>query len=363
MDEQRRLRVVIPMLTYVPGGMGGSETYAQGLVAALTGTPDLDLTVLVSRDAVGSFPAAVERVDRWVTGGSSTSSRLRSLVQGCVPTRTVHRSLRNADVVHFPFTVPIPPTSRPRVVTLLDVQHRDLPEMFSASERFYRAATYDRAARRAGSVLTISEFSKGRIVDRLGIDPERVVVAPLGVDATAFPAHFGPRDHFVFYPATAWPHKNHARLFEAMHRVRTSHPGLKLVLTGGRRSELGTLPDWVEHRGFVNRDALVDLYRRASCMVFPSLYEGFGLPALEAMASGCPVAAARAGSLPEVCGEAAIYFDPSSVDDTVRGIANALQSRDRLVSLGLERVRDFTWRACADVHRDLYQAAGRHRRG
>ncbi|POC80821.1 glycosyl transferase family 1, partial [Vibrio vulnificus] len=101
------------------------------------------------------------------------------------------------------------------------------------------------------------------------------------------------------YPARGWAHKNHAKLFEAMKILKKSHPDLTLVLTGGGLDELSP-PDNVEVRGLVSFEELKDLYRTAKCMVFPSLYEGFGLPPLEAMASGCPVASSKSGALPEV---------------------------------------------------------------
>jgi glycosyltransferase involved in cell wall biosynthesis len=137
--------------------------------------------------------------------------------------------------------------------------------------------------------------------------------------------------------------------------LRARLPDVRLVLTGGGREALGPLPEWVEHLGHVSDAALRDLYRSASCLAFPSLYEGFGLPPLEAMASGCPVAAATSGSLPEVCGDAAVLFDPRDVDAISSAMYVAITSRERLVPLGLARARLFTWRACADAHAETFR--------
>ena len=240
------------------------------------------------------------------------------------------------------------------VQTIHDVQHRDLPGLFSAQERAYRAIAYDRAARRADRVITISEFCKERVVDRLGVEPDRVTVAHLGVDTDLFSAHDGPREPFVLYPARVWPHKNHARLVAAVALLRERLPDVRLVLTGGGADALGPVPDWVEHRGRVSESDLRDLYRSAACLGFPSLYEGFGLPPLEAMASGCPVAASTSGSLPEVCGDAAVMFDPLDVPAIAAALHEAVTSRERLVPQGLRRAAAFTWRACADVHAQTY---------
>jgi len=359
MDDRGPLRVVLPMISFVPGGMGGSETYARALVRTLSDLPEVELTTLVSRVGSGEFPASTERVVRPVRGGARTIDRVRTLVEGQVPWAAARRAFRAADVVHYPFAVPVPRTRRPWLQTLLDVQHLDLPELFSTSERAYRAVAYDRPARRARRVVTISEFSKSRIVDRLGIDPDRVVVAPLGVDTAGFTPYDGPRQPIVFYPATAWPHKNHQRLLEAMAIVRSRRPEITLVLTGGRRAELGSLPDWVEHRGFVTEEEVRTLYRAASCTVYPSLYEGFGLPPLEAMASGCPVAAATSGSLREVCGDAAQLFDADDVPGMAHAIERAIDSTSQEIEHALEHVRQFTWERCARIHVDAYRSVAR----
>jgi glycosyltransferase involved in cell wall biosynthesis len=107
--------------------------------------------------------------------------------------------------------------------------------------------------------------------------------------------------------------------------------------------------------GRVPHEQLASLYRRASALVFPSLYEGFGQPPLEAMASGCPVACSTAGALPEVCGNAARYFDPLSVDEMVEAVLIVLDDPDRLVERGLERAAEFTWDACAHAHDRVYR--------
>jgi glycosyltransferase involved in cell wall biosynthesis len=217
---------------------------------------------------------------------------------------------------------------------------------------------YDRAARGADAVVTISEFCKQRIVSHLGIEPSRIHVAHLGVGTEEFTPQLGRREPFLLYPAKGWPHKNHGRLLEAFQMLRSRHPTLELVLTGATRDELPPLPRGVQVRGRVQRGELVELYRKASVMVFPSRYEGFGLPPLEAMASGCPVAAAAAGSLPEVVGDAAVLFDPEDPEDIVRGVEQATDETAELQRRGLGRAGLFTWSACADVHERIYRDLG-----
>lgn len=349
------LRVALPMLTLVPGGMGGSETYAAEVAKQLSRRPGLDTVVAVGRGA-GDFASQSRRhIARRVEGGASTRERVRA--QLLAETDPGLKALvRGADVVHYPVTIPSPrPAGRPWVQTLLDTQHHDLSTNFSRAEIAYRRLRYDTPARRADAVITISEFCKERIVHHLRVPADRIHVAHLGVDTMEFTPYRGERENFVLYPARGWPHKNHSRLLEAMALVRESRPGLRLVLTGGGLDGLGRLPEWVELKGLVSRGELLDLYRRASCLIFPSTYEGFGLPPLEAMASGCPVAAAAAGSLPEVCGSAAVLFDPLDPGSIATGLDEALVRSNELTTLGLEQVRTFTWERCADIHERVYR--------
>jgi glycosyltransferase involved in cell wall biosynthesis len=348
-------------MNLVRGGMGGSETYARALTRELAARPGLDVVASVPRSAAGFSAGVTEEVVTHVAGGGSSARRVLTQLQASFLAPGLRAHLATADVVHYPLTVaaPPPPRGTPYVVTLHDVQHHDLRELFGRAELAYRAVAYDRPARRADAVITISEFSKRQIVRHLGVPAERVHVVPLGVEAEAFTPSSAEPEPFVLYPAREWPHKNHATLLEAMHLVRRTRPELRLVLTGGTLEALGDLPSWVERRGLVSREELLRLYRHAACLAFPSRYEGFGLPPLEAMASGCPVAAARAGSLPEVCGDAAVLFDPDDPADVARAIDEAVERRADLAGRGLARARGHTWSACAAGTERVYRQVAR----
>jgi glycosyltransferase involved in cell wall biosynthesis len=356
--------VALAMLTLVPGAMGGSETYARALTRELAGSSDVNVTAYVAAIGAGFSQGVPERVVPGVDGGASTRARVTTIVQAAARQRSIRTSWAGAAVIHYPFTAPVPrpAASTAVVVSLLDVQHRDLPGLFSRAERAYRRRFYDAAARRADVVVTISEFAKSRIVATLGIVPERVVVAPLGVDTAEFEPNLGPRENLLLYPARGWPHKNHARLFEAFSLLRVHDPTLRLVLTGGGLEGLGALPAGVDVHGLVARDELRELYRTAAALVFPSLYEGFGLPPLEAMASGCPVAASHSGSLPEICGDAAVLFDAHDPASIAAGVREAIARGDELRDLGLARAGSFTWAACATLHERAYRLAADARR-
>jgi glycosyltransferase involved in cell wall biosynthesis len=339
--------IAIPVLTLVPGVVGGSETYVRELFRALARVGEHEYRALlppVARDAADGIPSVVAE-------GYGRGGRLASMA-GAAVDRRLGQLLGRADVVHYPLTVPVPRVQARSVVTLHDLQHLDLPTMFSRAERAYRSVAYDRGVRRADRVLVISEFVKRRVVERLHVDPARVSVTPLGVDHDSLrPPADGERQPLLLYPARGWPHKNHARLFEAFSLLRRERPELRLVLTG---DDFGGLPDGVESRGRVTRTELVALLQRASVLVFPSLYEGFGLPPLEAMACGCPVACSNVSALPETVGDAARLFDPHEPRAIADAVNDVLADPAPWVARGLERAKRYSWDATARATDAVY---------
>ena len=353
------MRVGISLLTLAPGDLGGSETYARQLVRALPAVRRLDYTVFVpahAKDAAGSLPATevgeaplARRGPARILGDGS----LGVPVAGCQ-----EASWRRSTSSTTPLTVPMPATKVPTVVTLHDVQHRDLPEFFGPARRSFRRVAYDRATR-VGLVGDRDQRvrARPRSWSCCELDPAAVHVIPHGVNHTLFRPGDEEREPFLLYPARPWPHKNHVRLFEAFATLRKTRPQLRLVLTGGGLERLGPLPDGVERWGVVPAAELASLYRRAAVSVFPSLYEGFGLPPLEAMASGCPVAASNAAAIPEICGDAAVLFDPLDPESIAAGILEADERRGRAPREGARaRGRVHVERDCPS-HEDAYVAA------
>nr|WP_166786486.1 glycosyltransferase family 1 protein [Cryobacterium sp. TMT2-15-1] len=344
--------------------MGGTETYAQALTEQLALSSAVRAEAFLPASARGFSRGIPERLVQRLNGGPGTRQRLLQMAKITARSGDLRRKMAEADVVHYPFTValPAPSSGQAAVQTLHDVQHLDLPHLFSKSELIYRHKFYEGFAKRADAVITISHFAKQRMVDRLGLDPARIFVAHLGVDTDRYVPNLGPRENFVLYPARGWPHKNHARLVTAVEIARKTVPGLRLVLTGGGLDQLGDLPDWVDRKGFVDQSELQDLYRAAAALIFPSLYEGFGLPPLEAMASGCPVAVSREGSLPEIVGRAAVQFDPHEPAAIAGAIIEAIRRTDELQAAGVLRAKEFTWESCREAHVQAYSAAVQNRR-
>jgi glycosyltransferase involved in cell wall biosynthesis len=264
--------------------------------------------------------------------------------------------LDELDGFHFPLTAMVPRVEQPpAVVTVHDVQHLIMPQFFSRPKLLYRRLAYQGSMRRARLVIAVSAHVRETLLERVGLSPEHVIVVHSGVDHDRLtpPPGGTRRESFLLYPAFPWPHKNHTRLLEAFALLRRRYPELRLVLTGGSYPGFARL-DGVDVRGFVSADELVDLYRTAAATVFPSLYEGFGQPLLEAMACGCPVAASDVAAIPEICGGAARLFDPNRPEAIAEAVEDVLHGSELWSSRGLARARNFSWEATARATDHVY---------
>jgi len=343
----------IALLTLVPGELGGSETYVRGLLQGLGQVGELRYRVLLPPVAAGSGGVLPTEVAIEYRHAKTMPQRMAAMTLATLRPAPLRARLAASAVVHYPLTLRIPTVGAPSVVSLLDLQHLDLPRLFSRSERAFRAVAWHRSVRGADRVIVISAFVRDRAVDLLGLDPERVRVVHLGIDHDRYTPGALEREPFLLYPARRWAHKNHDRLFEAFAQLRRERPELRLVLTGGGHTHDDA--EGIEVRGFVTEDELIDLYRRAAALVFPSLYEGFGQPPLEAMACGCPVACSNAASLPEIVGDAARLFDPSDPSAIADAIRDVLAAPEEWSARGLERARLFSWDATARAHDSVYR--------
>jgi glycosyltransferase involved in cell wall biosynthesis len=253
-----------------------------------------------------------------------------------------------------------------------------------AAYAYARGAMWS-AARRSDRILTVSEASKRDILHFFNVPPDKISVVynaideriweePPPEDIARVRERFQLDQRFVLYAGTIKPHKNLVRLIEAFAQLRKGEfEELKLLIIGDEISKLPALRRAVHsyklHKhvrflGFLPDETLAALYRLASLFVFPSLYEGFGLPPLEAMASGTPVVTSNVSSLPEVAGDAAVLVDPYDVSSIVEGMRRVLSDSalaNELRRKGLIRARDFSWeRSVARTH-EIYQlVGGRH---
>jgi glycosyltransferase involved in cell wall biosynthesis len=287
------------------------------------------------------------------------------------------------DVFHAPHYI-LPAGVRCRaVVTIHDCIHLRFPQYLpNRAAHAYARASMWAAARRSDCILTVSEASKRDILHYFNIPPEKVVVVSNSIDERFSRApqedevarvreRYQLDQRFVLYVGNIKPHKNLVRLIEAFDQLRRAgFDDLKLLIIGDEISKLPALRRAVhEHKlhkhvrflGYLQDDTLAILYRLASVFVFPSLYEGFGLPPLEAMASGTPVVTSNVSSLPEVAGDAAVLVDPYDVDSLVDGLRRVPTDpvlAAEMRAKGLVRAREFSWERSVARTLDVYARVG-----
>jgi len=280
--------------------------------------------------------------------------------------RSFPRLLRRLQpaVTHFQHVV-APGFASPAVVTIHDLSFEREPKLMGPRDRFFFRTMVPRSVRRANRVIAVSARTKRDLVEHYDVDERKIAVIPNGVDDVFSPDGRVGDDEtpFLLFVGALQPRKDPLVAIEALSLADSE---LRLVLVGpdkgaaaeARRAvaRLG-LNGRVEFTGHVEKPALATLYREAEALVFPSRYEGFGLPVLEAMASGTPVVATSAGAIPEVAGDAAILVDAGDPVALAGGIERALADRERLSHAGLERARLYSWRETARrtlaVYREL----------
>ncbi|MEI8344505.1 MAG: glycosyltransferase family 1 protein, partial [Candidatus Omnitrophota bacterium] len=283
------------------------------------------------------------------------------------------------DLFHVPhFNVPVLGARR-LVVTIHDLIYlREPASKKTGFARWYLDVLFKTIQKKASAVLTVSEATKRDLLDYLPkLNPSRVSVTPEAASDIFKPITntelsdrvrkiYGLHRPFVLFVGTLKPHKNAVRLIEAMAQLRTEKKSRHELLIIGRydpdypepRKLIGANADWVHHYERVADEDLAVIYNLAECLVLPSSMEGFGLPVLEAMQCGTPVALARKSSLPEVGGEAAIYFDPASADsigEAVLSLVTDSELRGALSRQGLERARQFSWQRTAELTLEAYR--------
>ena len=312
----------------------GAARYIEGLAARFDSRGDVEL----ERLAFGGSgrAAAVVRDSLWYPVGLSRAAGRARL-----------------DVLHCP-TFRGPLRSRmPVVMTVLDVAVLRRPELFNRWNRTYSRLLAPRAVRAARRLIAISEFTKIELVELLGVEPERVRVIGVPADEGFRPSGAATEGDYVLAVGTLEPRKNLRRVVEAAGRA-----GVELRIAGasgwGGVSADGAGVRWL---GEVSDERLAALYRGARCLAYPSLYEGFGVPILEAMACGTPVVTSAGGATEEVAGGAAVLVDPLDPASIAAGLEEADRRRPELREAGLRRAREYSWDAVAEATVEVYREA------
>lgn len=367
-------RVGVNLAWLVPGVVGGSEEATVGALLAVedvAATRGIEVVLFGTEQLVLTHPALGERFE-------FHRLRLRSGKGARVAAETVVlprlAGRVGVDLMHHAGGVVPLAAPGPVALAIHDTQPLDLPENFSAVKRRYMRLMVPRSVRRATVVTAPSQFVRSRLVDDLGTPSDKVAVVPWSVPA---PRPIDPEaalrvdalvgsTPFVLYPAIAYRHKNHAVLLDAVGRLRRDRVDVQLVLTGAAgpcdaevalRSAAPDLAGGVRVLGRIPRQDLDALIAAASVVAVPSRYEGFGLPALEALAAGRPTIVSSAGSLPEVVGDGALVVDPDDISGWADALASLLDDDDRagrLVEAGRHVAASWTPRRTASALVDAW---------
>ena len=368
----RRLSIVIDarMLNYT-----GIGTYLRNIVPFLN--EEFRLILLGSADEIMKFDwsAKVDVIENH-TGIYSIREQLN------LPIR-----IPKCDILWSPnYNIPILPTrSRKRVVTIHDVFHLTNLKSLTLPQKAYAAAMFNLSARISDKVITVSDYSRTEILKYLRISQERVDVVHNGVDTTAFTPEvdrslaeevrrkYRMPDRYILFVGNMKQNKNLKNLLLAFLQLtgRNEFNDTKLVLVGKREGFITgdkDLADLLETEHQLNTNLVITgrvldeelpyFYNRALLFVFPSFYEGFGFPPLEAMASGCPVVVSRIPPLREVCGGAAHFVNPYDINDIAEGIARVIGDpalRDRMIAAGLDRARELSWEKSAEKTAKIFR--------
>lgn len=345
----------------------GVEHYVTNLTRALAALPDAPDIIAyadrpISDPALAALPSERLKI--------SIVRARRGWLRAALPWRLWRDGV---DLVHLPSTILPPLLPCPAIVTVHDLAWARFPETYDPADLRMQTRAVPRSLHRAAHIIAVSQSTARDLTETLAVPADRITAIPLGVSPSFSPegpplspdAFFGAErlaGGYILHLATGGPHprKNVAGLLEAYARLRADHPAPLLVVAGDVASQRGKallakaadlcLADRVIFPGQVTEAVLPALYRSATLLAYPSLYEGFGLPILEAMASGLPVITSDRSSMPEAAGDAAILIDPESVEDLAAALARVLTDealRRDLARRGLTRAREFTWERTA----------------
>jgi glycosyltransferase involved in cell wall biosynthesis len=359
------VHVGLNLLFLIPGQTGGMETAARETIPHLAAIDDLRLTLFVNREAAGTFGGVAEEVLVPV----NATSRIQWVrgEQQHIPTLAARHG---CEIVHsLGSTAPLRGRFK-RVTTIHDLNYRKVPESHFGLRGLGMRALVPAAARRSDRIIVDAASTRDDLQELLKIDPGKVDVVPLGVSppgrestpAAELRAVLDlPDGPMVLCPGAKRPHKNAHGVIKALGLMEDPPT---VVVTGYSSPYEQRLRELADARGvslrmprYLDDAGLNGLYALASCVVVASLYEGFGLPVLEAMVRGVPVVCSDRASLPEVAGDAAVLVNPDDPADIRRGIKRALADPEPLRARGRQRAAAFTWERTAELTAETYRRA------
>lgn len=372
------MRIGINTLFMLPGKVGGTETYVRGLIHGLSQVDKKNEYILFTHNENHhTFEYNSGQFSKILCPIPAKNRLARVAYEQLFLPRVVTKY--RIDVLHSPGYVSPVVGKFGKVVTIHDMQYIYYPGYFSKTKLLYWKHLLPLSARRSDVILTVSENSKTDIANFLNIPRNKIFVtyeAPKfcsdsdkGDSLPTVMKKYGIRHNYVLSVASLLPHKNLDRLIEAFALLegKIDH---QLVLVGIKGPALNEIkkriknklkhPERVAILGYISDQDLTAIYKRASLFVLPSLFEGFGIPLLEAMSLDCPVAASNKTSIPEVVGDAALLFDPNSPDQIAKAILSVVSDktyREQLIAKGRQRVKLFSWERMAEETVHAYSVA------
>ena len=376
------MRVGIVAFGFHPGETGGTESYLRNLVSGLQRYDRSNTYTLVVRKEYLEEAKNMVHSKSWRVVGLNTdySIFVRALRKFRIISRSNESQIAAAidrigfDLVHFPMQTIYPyGIKAKKILTFHDMQEKHYPEFFSDEELKFRKNNYEKSAKEADKIITISNYTKEDIKKYYPMQTyDKCITVYHGTDQyKRVPTikNISNNNEYFYYPAATWPHKNHERLLKAFARLLKKNPRYKLVLTGLKRQKSESVDKLIDKlkigesvviMGYLPYDELQNVFQKAYAMVYPSLFEGFGLPVLEAMYLGIPVLCSNATSLTEVAGDAAIYFNPASIKEMTMAMEKIIQDkklRQNLIHKGHSRAKKFSIKKMIGDTINVYEQA------
>jgi glycosyltransferase involved in cell wall biosynthesis len=358
------MRIGIHLLDLTPGKIGGMEQYVRNLISySAKQAGQYEIFLFLRKHNIDAFSGYGGNVFRIMLEEQDDRNE------------RLHRWIRdlNLNVWFCPLLVLEPfDVTIPSAVTMPDIQHEYYPEFFDPSILRWRIEHYGQSAEKCSAILTLSDYSKKTIVQKYNVPEEKVHAIHLDASEEFYGEHdeamnrkivqqYHLPEQYGLYPANTWPHKNHINLLKAVEILKKrDHVTLNIVLTGSRQQEHSAIAAYIREHGlsgqiyfpgYIPMHEMPYIYKNASFLAFPSLYEGFGMPLVEAMRTETPIVCSNAASIPEVVGDCALLFDPNDPKEIALAMLEVLNegNKMKLIRKGTEQARKFSWEKCAKL--------------
>ena len=353
------MRVGVNAIGLYPGKIGGAEQYLRNIIEELGNYNDIEVYIFLNGSAMSEFAENCHRRLICIDMTYNHNVQLKGYIE-----------FYKIDVWFCPFFHLIPADCGiPSITTIFDIQQDYYPQNFDKKVLRNRIKLTQETVNNTDLILTISEFSKQTIIEKYRIQEDKIKITYLDADSSFNDPidssiletikHKLP-EKYILYPANMWPHKNHIKLIKGFAIAKKKQETqLKLVFTGAQERETPQivktieecgLRDEIKYLGYIPQEQMKYVFKCATMLAFPSLFEGFGIPLVEAMASGLPIICSKSSCIPEIVGDSAILFDGEDPEDIANAILmanNDLQLRQKLIQKGIDRRKLFSWRKCA----------------